>query len=51
MRDKIIQLYKTSVQMLQLIEDFSIECDMLDTQEYLNWKDDLNRISLDPDRN
>jgi hypothetical protein len=37
--------------MLQLIEDFSIEYDMLDTQEYLNWKDDLNRISLDPDRN
>jgi hypothetical protein len=37
--------------MLQSIENLSIEHEMLDTQEYLLWKDTLNSISLDPDRN
>jgi hypothetical protein len=36
--------------MLRSIENLSIENEMLDTQEYLLWKDTLNSLSLDPDR-
>jgi hypothetical protein len=36
--------------MLYSIDDLSIENKMLDTQEYLLWKDTLNSLSLDPDR-
>ena len=35
--------------MLKIIEDLST--DMLDEQEYLDWKDELNRLSIDKDRN
>ena len=31
--------------MLQIIEDLST--DMLDDQEYLSWKDNLNSLSID----
>jgi len=34
--------------MLECIEQLS--SDMLDEQEYLNWKDELNRLSIDVDR-
>ena len=47
----ICQLYETSIKMLQSIEELSIEHNMLDAQEYLLWKDTINSISLDPDRN
>lgn len=46
----LCQLYETSIKMLQSIEDLSIEHKMLDTQEYLLWKDTLNTLSIDPDR-
>ena len=36
--------------MLKIIEDLSTT-DMLDEQEYLDWKDELNRLSIDKDRN
>jgi len=36
--------------MLYAIENLSIENEMLDTQEYLLWKDTLNTLSIDPDR-
>lgn len=45
----LCQLYETSIQMLKIIEDLST--DMLDEQEYLDWKDELNRLSIDKDRN
>lgn len=53
MNDKelIYQLYRNSIEMLKTIDHISIENGMIDTQEYLDWKDDLNTISLDPDRN
>ncbi len=47
----LCQLYETSVKMLRIIENLSIEHKMLDTQEYLLWKDTLNSLSIDPDRN
>ena len=49
-KDLICQLYETSIKMLYSIENLSIENKMLDTQEYLLWKDTLNSLSLDPDR-
>lgn len=50
MKDLLYQLYETSVQMLRTIEEISIENKMLDDQHYLCWKDSLNVLSLDPDR-
>ena len=49
-KELICQLYETSIKMLYLIDDLSIENKMLDTQEYLLWKDTLNTLSIDPDR-
>ena len=49
MKNKTLcQLYETSIKMLECIEQLS--SDMLDEQEYLNWKDELNRLSIDVDR-
>ena len=44
------QLYEAVIKEIKAIEDLSIEYDMLDCEEYLNWKDKLNELSLDPDR-
>ena len=49
-KDLLCQLYETSIKMLYLIDDLSIKNKMLDTQEYLLWKDSLNTLSIDPDR-
>ena len=46
----LCQLYETSIKMLQIIENLSIENKMLDTQEYISWKDNLNFLSIDQDR-
>lgn len=48
--DLICQLYETSIKMLNVIDRLSIENNMIDTQEYLLWKDSMNELSLDPDR-
>lgn len=47
----LYQLYETSIKMLQTIENLSIENDMLDNQQYILWKDNLNSLSIDIDRN
>lgn len=44
------QLYEANIQMIDAIEKLSIEYDMLDEQEYLDWKDKLNEYSIDLDR-
>lgn len=49
-KELLCQLYETSIKMLYIIENLSIENEMLDTQEYLLWKDTLNILSIDPDR-
>lgn len=46
----IHKLYEASIEEISAIEDLSIEYDMLDSQEYLNWKDALNSLSIDLDR-
>ena len=47
-KEVLYQLYKNSIEMLQIIENLSV--DMLDDQEYLSWKDNLNSLSIDLDR-
>ena len=43
-------LYQANIDEIKAIEQLSIDYNMLDTQEYLLWKDTLNSLSLDPDR-
>lgn len=46
----LYQLYETSIKMLQTIENLSIENNMLDNQQYILWKDNLNSLSIDQNR-
>lgn len=46
----LYQLYETSIKMLQTIENLSIENNMLDNQQYILWKDNLNLLSIDQNR-
>ena len=48
-KELLCQLYETSIKLLEIIEKLSAE-EMLDSQEYLQWKDSLNFLSIDPDR-
>ena len=50
MKEIFKQLYEANIQTIKALEDLSLEYDMLDEQEYLDWKDELNKYSLDPDR-
>lgn len=50
MKELILELYKQSIKLIETIEKTSIDNNMLDTQEYLNWKDELNRLSIDENR-
>ena len=43
-------LYKANIDEIKAIEQLSIDHNMLDNEYYLNWKDKLNELSLDPDR-
>ena len=47
---ELCQLYETSIKLLQSIEKLSIDNNMLDEQEYIDWKDELNKLSIDVDR-
>lgn len=49
-KELLYQLYETSIKMIELIDKLSIENNMIDSQHYLCWKDSLNSLSLDPDR-
>ena len=41
---------KTILKEIENIEQYAINNNLLDTQEYLNFQDTLNKFSLDPDR-
>ena len=43
-------LYQTNIEEIKAIEALSENYNMLDSQEYLDWKDNLNKLSIDPDR-
>ena len=41
---------KTILKDIEKIEQYAIDNNLLDTQEYLNFQDSLNKFSIDPDR-
>lgn len=43
-------LYQATIDIIKATEQLSIDHNMLDNGYYLNWKDQLNKLSLDPDR-
>lgn len=51
MKKIISELYEASIQEIKAIRNLSIEYNMLDDQNFLNWLDELNKLSVDPDRN
>lgn len=51
MKELLLQLYEVNIQEIKAIINLSIEYNMLDEQPFLNWVDELNKLSLDPDRN
>lgn len=48
--DLFRQLYEANIDEIKAIEQLSIDHNMLDNGYYLYWKDSLNKLSLDPDR-
>lgn len=52
MRTEVFRdLYKANIDEIKAIEQLSIDHNMLDNEYYLNWKNELNKLSLDSDRN
>lgn len=49
-KEEMYQLYKSNIHSIRMIEMLSAVSGMLDDQKYLDWKDELNRLSIDPDR-
>ena len=46
----ICKLFDASINMIYYIDQLAIKNDMLDFMSYLEWKDKLNKLSMDPDR-
>ena len=44
------ELYELVIRMIKTIESLAQEYNLLDSQDYLNFKDTLNSLSLDLDR-
>lgn len=43
------ELYEATIQQIKAIRRLTIEYDMLNEQEWINFQDELNKLSLDPD--
>ena len=44
------ELFKANIDEIKAIESLAIAYNMLDNGYYLDWKDQLNKLSLDCDR-
>ena len=44
------ELYEANIKEIEAIERLSIENNMLDNGYYLDWKDKLNKLSIDQNR-
>lgn len=44
------ELYEVTIQQIKLVRKLSIEYDMLNEQEWINFQDELNKLSLDPNQ-
>lgn len=43
------ELYNISIVIIDIIRNLSIKHKMLNEQSFIDWMDDLNRLSIDPD--
>lgn len=46
----ICKLFEISTKLIYYIDQLAIKNDMMDFTSYLEWKDKLNALSMDPDR-
>jgi len=46
MKDTLNKLYSLSIEHTQLIYQLAKKLDCLDSQEFINWQDSLNEISV-----
>jgi hypothetical protein len=46
----ICKLFEMSAKMVYYIDQLAINNDMVDFTSYIEWKDKLNELSMDPDR-
>lgn len=46
MKDIITNLYRESLELLKIIYDLSERNELLNSQEFLDWLDELNEISV-----
>ena len=49
-KEELYELYDSSINKIKAIDKLSKVFNMLDDQKYLDWKDELNKLSIDPDR-
>ena len=49
-RNYVNEMYEAHIQMGKAIQDIALEYDLINEQEFLNWQDELNKLSIDPDR-
>lgn len=48
--EQMYELYESNIKEIKAIDNLSRAYGLLDDQHYLLWKDSLNSLSLDPDR-
>ena len=46
----ITKLFNASIEIVSLVDQLAIDNGMVDFTSYLEWKDKLNELSMDPDR-
>lgn len=51
MNELFRELYEATIQQIQAIKNLTIEYDMLNKQEWIDFQDKLNEFSIDIDRN
>ena len=50
MKNLFKQLYEANIQEIKAIRNLAIEYDMLNKQETLDWLDEMNKLSIDPEQ-
>jgi len=50
MKNLFKQLYEANIQEIKAIRNLAIEYDMLNEQETLDWLDEINKLSIDPEQ-
>lgn len=50
MKNLFKQLYEANIQEIKAIRNLAIEYNMLNEQETLDWLDEMNKLSIDPEQ-